>query len=971
MIDIKNRLRDKPLTTKYLTPLAVWALAFGCSVGWGAFVMPGTTFLPIGGPLGTALGLFIGAAIMMIIAVNYGRLIRRYPDSGGPYTYAKKILGGDHGFLCAWLLLLTYIAIIWANATAMALIIRYLFGDILCFGFSYEIAGYTVYMGEVLLAIILIMVTALICLARKSLAKWVQIICAVLLFAGICACFIAVLIHRGGFSDLSPLFQTDSGPAVQIIGIVILAPWAFIGFESISHSAPEFRFSHKKSLPIMVIALLTGALSYTMLTLCASMAHPDGFSGWSDYIAALIRCEGIESLPTFYSAQQAMGSTGLLLLGIAAFCGIFTGLLGNFIALSRLIYSMSDNGILPKVLSKQNRRGLPWVAICCIAGFSFFIPLLGRAAVGWIVDVTTIGAAIIYAYISICCIFIGKREKNRSYLIWGVIGAVISAACVICYLLPGIRPQAQIATESYLILIIWCLLGMVLFRFLISRDRSRHFGKSGAVWLMLFVMILLLSVSWISRTTNEEMKLITNELQENEELITQSISDESDMELIQEENSYISERVSFFGSFVIRNIYIQLALIAFSLIVVFSIFDIIRKREKHIEAERMQAEEASTAKSNFLSNMSHDIRTPMNAVIGYTELALKEEDTPDHIRDYLEKIEYSSKYLLSLINDILDMSHIESGKVVLHTAAADLCSIFDEALNVFSLQMSSKGIDYSVDISGVQDRYVMCDINRIERILLNLISNAYKFTPSGGKVTVILVQKDRTDNESGVYEFSVEDTGIGMSPEFTEHIFDAFERERISTVSQQQGTGLGMAITKSLVELMGGSITLETEQGKGTKFTITLPLPLADENDIEELSSHETEQEHVFSGKRLLVVEDNPINREIACEILKQKEFTLETAENGQDAVDMVAAAEPGYYDAVLMDIQMPVMNGYDAAKAIRAMDDSRSNVPIIALTANTFEEDRQKVVDSGMNTHIAKPFQPEELIRVIGKYMS
>ena len=251
MIRIQSTNQNNNGLTKYLSPVAVWALAFGSAVGWGAFVMPGTTFLPIAGPWGSVIGLLIGAVIMLIIGLSYRVLMERYPDAGGSYTFAAKVLGSDHGFLCAWMLLLTYAAIIWANSTALSLIVRFLFGDIFCFGFSYQIAGYTVYMGEVLLSVAILAAACLICAAGKRLAAWVQTIGAFLLFAGIAVCFLTIVIRRGGLGGIAPAFSSQGDSFSQILTIVILAPWAFIGFESISHSAEEFRFQTKKILLIL------------------------------------------------------------------------------------------------------------------------------------------------------------------------------------------------------------------------------------------------------------------------------------------------------------------------------------------------------------------------------------------------------------------------------------------------------------------------------------------------------------------------------------------------------------------------------------------------------------------------------------------------------------------------------------------------------------------------------------------------
>ena len=961
MSKIFNKLREDPHMIKYLSPMGAWALAFGCAVGWGAFIMPGTTFLPVAGPLGSVIGLGLGALIMMLIAVNFSKVITRYPGPGGSYTYASKVLGNDHGFVCAWMLLLAYTAVLWANATALSLIVRYVIGDIFCFGFSYEVAGYTVYLGEVLLSFAILLLATLICVFSKRTANWVQIILALALFILIAVCFIAVVIHRGGLSGIEPPFKQGSSPAWQVLGILMLAPWAFIGFESISHSSGEFKFSPKKSLPIMIGAIVAAALAYIMLVLCASMAVPDGYTGWSDYIRSLSIQSGINQLPTFFAAKQAMGDTGVMLLGIAAFCGIATGVIGNMIAVSRLMFSMTDDGILPKVFKKRNKSGIPWVAILCVAGASAVIPLFGRTAIGWIVDITTVCALIVYGYVSICSLKLGMKEKKRFQAALGIIGAVLSFVFAAYFLFPDISASGKISATSIFILIIWSILGILAFRMVIRYDKSRRFGNSQIVLAVLFLMIFAVSITWIHQNTVEQSISSANDINSHYSELAERNGVEWDYD---SDGSFVHRRINEMISAVRKSIYIQDGLILCAIVFMFSILAIVNKREKESEAERLAAEEKSRAKTAFLSNMSHDIRTPLNAVTGYTALALEEENLPDNIRDYLEKIDYSGKHLLSLINDILDMTRIESGKVELNTEPSDWFEIIDKTVGMFAVKMDSKNLDYTVDYSAVKDRYVICDKNRISRILLNMVSNAFKFTPSGGKIEIILKQNG-VENGNGNYEFSVEDTGIGMSPEFLEQIFVAFERERTQTVSKVQGTGLGMTIAKTLVDMMGGTISVVSEQNKGTKVTVNVQLPITSESNVKKPKSKE-ENLSEFSGKRILLVEDNPINREIASEILSRGGFVVDCADNGKAAVEIIELSEPDKYSAILMDIQMPVMNGHEATKAIRSMDGEKSKLPIIALTANTFETDKAEAMDAGMNAHIAKPIEPAELFAAL-----
>ena len=379
------------------------------------------------------------------------------------------------------------------------------------------------------------------------------------------------------------------------------------------------------------------------------------------------------------------------------------------------------------------------------------------------------------------------------------------------------------------------------------------------------------------------------------------------------------------------------------------------RQRQLLQAALDRAESANRAKTTFFSNMSHDIRTPMNAIIGYTTLAQKVPDVPEECREFLNKIEASGEHLLSLINDVLEMSRIESGRFDLDLEPCDLRQVMNQVRDLFANQMEMKGLKYEVSVGDVQTPWVLCDKSRLDRVLLNLISNSYKFTPSGGTVAVSLEQ---TGLKADVAAFTlrVRDNGIGMSSEFADTVFDAYTRER--TVKSIQGTGLGMAITKNIVDLMGGEISLETAPGQGTEFRIDIRFPVAEEEAEQVKASDEPAAPQLdFSQMRLLVVDDNEINREIATMLLEESGFQVDTAEDGQLAVQAVEASKPGDYQAVLMDVQMPVMNGYQATRAIRALPDPElSRIPIIAMTANAFAEDVQAAKDAGMDDHIPKP---------------
>ena len=527
-----------------------------------------------------------------------------------------------------------------------------------------------------------------------------------------------------------------------------------------------------------------------------------------------------------------------------------------------------------------------------------------------------------------------------------------------------------------------------------------------------------------------------------------------------------------------------------------------RKMNQALSEAVRAAETANKAKSTFLSNMSHDIRTPMNAIIGFTTLAVSNIDDKERVRDYLGKILSSSNHLLSLINDILDMSRIESGKIHLEETEVSLSEVLHDLKTIISGQIHAKQLELYMDVMDVTNEDVYCDKTRLNQVLLNLLSNAIKFTPAGGTVSVRLREYPGTQRGCELYEIRVKDNGIGMSQKFVQKIFSPFERERTSTVSRTQGTGLGMAITKNIVDMMGGTIEVQTEQGKGTEFIIRLPLRIQPENhriekiaeleglkalvvdddfntcdsvtkmlvkvgmrsewtlsgkeavlrarqsmelgdafhayiidwrlpdmngievtrqirslgddtpiiiltaydwsDIEvearaagvtafcakplfmsdirdtlmaAIGQNQAEQENPvlpetssdFRGRCILLVEDNELNSEIAVEILNEYGFVVDTAENGAEAVEKVKNATPGDYDLVLMDVQMPVMNGYEATRQIRALDDpALSGITILAMTANAFDEDRKKALEYGMDGFLSKPIVIEELISTL-----
>ena len=389
-----------------------------------------------------------------------------------------------------------------------------------------------------------------------------------------------------------------------------------------------------------------------------------------------------------------------------------------------------------------------------------------------------------------------------------------------------------------------------------------------------------------------------------------------------------------------------------------------------LEWAKTQAEAASSAKTSFLFNMSHDIRTPMNAIMGFRDLLEKHIDEPERRADYLRKIKDASKVLLSIINNVLEMARIEKGTVVVEEVAMNTKSFGISIFSVFSEMMAEKNIEFTHEDLIVHHN-VYCDPTKMREVFMNLLSNAYKYTKPGGKVHVRLRELPSNREGYAFLETSVSDTGIGMSAEFLAHIFEEFSRENTTTANKIEGTGLGMPIVKRLVELMGGTIRVTSEKGVGTTFVVTLPHRIANESENAEPENIVTD-ETIFEGKRILLAEDNDLNAEIAEEILTSAGFMIERAEDGAICYEKIVSSDKGYYDLVLMDIQMPNMDGYQATRAIRALaDKEKANIPIIAMTANAFEEDRSKAVNVGMNGHIAKPIDVTELLRELAKVLA
>ena len=383
-----------------------------------------------------------------------------------------------------------------------------------------------------------------------------------------------------------------------------------------------------------------------------------------------------------------------------------------------------------------------------------------------------------------------------------------------------------------------------------------------------------------------------------------------------------------------------------------------------------KAESANHAKSTFLFNMSHDIRTPMNAIIGYADLASRHSDDPAKLKNYMENIQVCGQNLLMLLNNVLDLARIENDKTEIEYSVSDIEKDFRNCLAMFRNQADSKGQTLTVT-TQLPYPYIYADIPHLTEVCTNLVSNAVKYTGAGGTIRCGVTQKPGEKEGWCDTVVTVADNGIGMSQEFQKHIFEPFERERTSTVSKVEGSGIGMGIVKKLVGLMGGTVEVESKIGVGSTFTVTIPCRIASEDETQAKRETNPSDQKCLCGTRILLTEDNDLNAEIATELLQEEGCTVDRAKDGVECVDMLEKAANGTYQLILMDIQMPVMNGYDAARKIRGLDDpQKANIPIIAMTANAFTEDRQVALDAGMNDHIAKPINMNVLVPTLRKYL-
>lgn len=578
---------DKSSETRlspYIGRAGAWALSLGTAIGWGSLVVTSTAYLSQGGPAGSIAGLLIGAVIMLVIARNYHYMINAFPDAGGAYSYAKETFGYDYGFLVSWFLVLTYAAILWANATSLPLFARYFIGDVFRQGMLYTIFGYDVYLGEALLTFAGLLLTILLCTRHRRVTISIMIFFALVLTVCISAAFIGTIAgHSSAGTGFEPAFVPDKSSLRQIIRIACISPWAFIGFENISHSSEEFTFPRTKVFRIMAAAVAVAAVLYIFVLLMSVSAYPPQYGSWFEYINDLDSLSGIEGLPAFYAASRYMGTAGITLLVTALFGLIATSLIGNTIALSRLLYSLAKDSIIHSGFASVNSAHIPSKALWLIALLSLPVPFLGRTAIGWIVDVTTIGATLIYFLVSLSTIKIADIRSDRTERITGRLGALLMLLFGAYLLIPNLFTAGAMEKETFFLFVVWGILGFLFFRSILKRDSEKRFGKSLIVWIALLSLVLLISLIWMSQSmmasTNTAMECIHTHYIEEGSSTAERAADEE----------FVEEQIAELRSANARTILAATGMFAFAVIILLTNYTYMTKRQEESERELGQA----------------------------------------------------------------------------------------------------------------------------------------------------------------------------------------------------------------------------------------------------------------------------------------------------------------------------------------------------------------------------------------------
>ena len=918
---------------RFYSYISIFAVAFCCIIGWGSFNLAGTIFLPRAGAVGSLIGILIASIIALAVCVSYINLARAYPKADSSYSLIKSIFGIDHAYFLAWSLLLAYLCILWANCAAMAFLGRYLFGSCPLYGISYEVLGHSVYPGDILISVCLLALSAfLITRGNEFAIKVITVLCGVMILAVV---VISVLILSATDLNelLSPAFAGTSSVSHggQILSVVMMAPYLFVGFEVVSHMNTDGKISLMRLFITAGFAIAVSTAMYLVMTLVINSGFPDGFRSWEDYSYMGGTLSSFDEMPAFYGVYRIMGNTGVFLLSVAVICALSSTVLGFMMISARTIRIMSEDHLSVKAFSKVNKKDSPYVAVIFVMLISALVMFVGMRVIGWAVDITTLAICIVYGYISLGSAM--HKDTKISVRICGVFGLVCSIGIFLLMTLPNSIVGENLMKGDYLIFSIWCLTGLVCYRYVLGLDKGERLGHSMMMWLMFFFLFFYSTNMWTHNQMLEDL---------------QGVSD-----------------VNEISSILMTDNLIRSLVVIIVLILLFELFTFMLKREKDLGRKVFREEERNRMRATLLSNMSHDIRTPMNAILGFADLALQDTSDTEKMVEYLEKIRVSGSHLLSLINDVLEMTRLENGDMELKAEHVNLPELVTHIKETTAGGATAKQLNIETDIHQLEDENVVCDRSRLSHILLFALSNAIDNTPDGGKVSIGVMQLSHEEKGKGIYEFYIRDNGSWISTEILEKISETSMGSLLEETSAQN-MAFGLAVTKKIIEVMGGHIEAEVMQGAGNVVHITMEFDISPKN----IKKEDEDRAINLEGKRALIVDDIMINRQIAAAMLAMYGMETEEAKDGVEAVERVVNSLPGHYDVVLMDIQMPEIDGFQAAKAIREMDDPiNAAVPIFAMTANVFDEDKEKAFESGMDGFIPKPVDREYLIGVLADH--
>ncbi len=811
-------------STNLLSPINVWGLSLGCAVGWGAFMLPGNLFLPNAGPVGSIIAIALGSVIMLIIGANFCTLAEKYHYNGGFFSYVREVMGHDHAFLTAWAMIITYISIVWANATAVVVLVRFLFGNVLQWGFHYQVAGFDVYAGEIITTWAVLIIFGLFTAYAGKAMNILDTALALLLIGGIVLLFSGVLAMSPQHGSFYPAFDPDVGgtPFLQVVSILMITPWMFFGFESVTGGSKAFNFSANRLFYLVVVSVVTIFLAYSLPIAISVLSIPEGFPTWNEYINTLAMLSNYDSLPVFHSVISLLGTKGLILLVITLLAGIITGIIGLYRGCAFLLQAMSRDNMLPEILGQQTEDGTPRNAILFLIGISLFIPFLGRTAIVWLVDSITISGSIAYAYISLCRYKLAKSEDHTLGKFLGITGLVISILFFFCPIIPNLLLGSNLATESYLLLAVWSVLGLVYYWYVFKHDKQNRFGKSFSMCTILLFLNFFSTSLWIRQVIVTKISLIQT-------------------------SGYGVIKSLFYQSSIIQGVLITLILLFMA-----DIFTTMRKRE-HILGNQVETEHIKSRTQNaLLANMTHDLQLTMNAIMSYVNETKRTSDeiqqqpgncsseTLDDLWQGLKHTHSISEYFQYLVKTMNKVDRIQSNEMVLFPIPTDIRYILKEIEDIFVTQMKNKNINFTIQINQVDNPYVYCEKNRLQRILLNLINLSYDFTSPEGYISVSLTQigqayhkppqktGDSNFNLYADYELRIKDSGYGMPDNFISEIWPHLDWHNTDLKEPERS----LAITRHLVELFGGSISFISAPENGSEAIIRLTLRLAKPSSV-------------------------------------------------------------------------------------------------------------------------------------------